>query len=48
MLELQADMVSKIWESFNGLHLTVVSAFHDARIEEQPLTPMAESNTRSK
>jgi hypothetical protein len=48
MLELQPGMVSKIWESFKGLHLTVVGAFHDARIEEQPLTPMAESDTRLK
>jgi hypothetical protein len=46
MLESQPGMVSKICESFKVLHLMVVRSFHDLRTEEQPLTRMAESDTR--
>ena len=48
MLELQPGMVSRICESFKGLHLMVAGSFHDARTEDQPLTWMAESDTRLK
>src|SRR4051812_3856595 len=48
MLELQPGMVSKICESFKVLHLMVAGSFHDAYTAEQPLTRMAESDTRLK
>ena len=47
MLERQPGMVSRICESFKGLHLMVAGSFHDARTEDQPLMPVAESDTRS-
>jgi hypothetical protein len=48
MLALQPGMVSKICESFKGLYLMVAESFYDARTEGQPLTRMAESDTRLK
>jgi hypothetical protein len=48
MLEHQPGMDSKVCESFKGLHLMVVRSFHDAYTEDQPLMPMAESDTRPK
>jgi len=48
MLERQPGMVSRICESFKGLHLMVAGSFHDARAEDLPLTRMAESDTRPK
>jgi hypothetical protein len=48
MLELQPGMASRICESFKVLHLMVARLFHDLRTEEQPLMPMAGSDTRPK
>ena len=48
MLELPPGMVSRICESFKGLHLMVAGSFHDARTEDQPLPWMAESDIRLK
>jgi hypothetical protein len=46
MLELQPGMVSKICESLKVPSPMVAGSFHDARTEDQPLMPMAESDTR--
>jgi len=46
MLERQPGMVSRICESFKVLHLKVARSFHDARTEDQPLMPTAESDNR--
>jgi hypothetical protein len=48
MLERHPGMVSKICESFKGLHLMVAGSFHDARAEDEFLTQMVKSDNRLK